>query len=103
MAKPNPVTSKSKKPEPVEVPVILPGTRTSPAPSPSHNNATDEIPNERTNDVGQNNQRKRLHVVVLSDTHDEHHTNRLKPYIPDADIFIHCGDFTDRKDWMNLG
>jgi Icc-related predicted phosphoesterase len=39
-------------------------------------------------------------VVVISDTHND--TNQLRFSIPPGDILIHCGDFTERKDWFGL-
>jgi Icc-related predicted phosphoesterase len=41
---------------------------------------------------------KKISVVVVSDTHKNHE----KMTIPDGDIFLHCGDFTNRHDWLNL-
>ena len=37
----------------------------------------------------------KISIVVISDTHKNHE----KMTIPDGDIFIHCGDFTNRHDW----
>ena len=34
---------------------------------------------------------KKLSIVIISDTHNKH--MRL-PRLPDADVIIHCGDFT---------
>lgn len=39
-----------------------------------------------------------LRVVVVSDTHNGH--RRIT--IPPGDVFLHCGDFTNRADWFNL-
>ena len=36
---------------------------------------------------------KALRVIVMSDTHDLYHKINVKD-LPNADIFIHCGDFT---------
>ncbi|CAF1490027.1 unnamed protein product [Rotaria sordida] len=41
---------------------------------------------------------KTISVVIVSDTHKNHE----KINIPDGDIFLHCGDFTNRGDWLNL-
>ncbi|CAF1196033.1 unnamed protein product [Adineta steineri] len=41
---------------------------------------------------------KKLSIVVVSDTHNN--DDRLS--IPNGDIFLHCGDFTNRHDWQNL-
>ncbi|CAF3912366.1 unnamed protein product [Adineta steineri] len=41
---------------------------------------------------------KKVSIVVVSDTHKNHE----KLSIPDGDIFLHCGDFTNRHDWLNL-
>lgn len=43
---------------------------------------------------------KNLRVVVISDTHND--TNQLRFSVPDGDILIHCGDFTERRDWIGL-
>lgn len=37
--------------------------------------------------------KNKVKIVAMSDTHDFH--KLIKPeYLPDADIFIHAGDFT---------
>jgi len=59
-----------------------------------------EIENVFRNDRVNKITAKKIHVVVLSDTHDQHKLNFLKPHIPGGDLLIHCGDFTDRKDWL---
>ncbi|UJR16718.1 hypothetical protein I4U23_003618 [Adineta vaga] len=41
---------------------------------------------------------KKISIVVVSDTHKNHR----KLSIPNGDIFLHCGDFTNRHDWYNL-
>ena len=41
---------------------------------------------------------RKVSIVVVSDTHKKH--EHLS--IPDGDIFLHCGDFTNRHDWQNL-
>jgi Icc-related predicted phosphoesterase len=41
---------------------------------------------------------RKISVVVVSDTHKHHQMMT----IPDGDIFLHCGDFTNRHDWSNL-
>lgn len=38
---------------------------------------------------------KVISLVIVSDTHNRH--DRI--FIPDGDIFIHCGDFTNRQNW----
>jgi len=40
--------------------------------------------------------KKKVRIVVVSDTH---HLHREIPLYPHADIFIHCGDFTHKRDW----
>jgi hypothetical protein len=37
---------------------------------------------------------RKIRIVVVSDTHNLH---QLIPVIPDGDIFISCGDFTDKS------
>ena len=41
---------------------------------------------------------KTVSVVIVSDTHRNH--RRLA--IPNGDILLHCGDFSNRHDWYNL-
>ena len=41
---------------------------------------------------------KKLNIVVISDTHKNH----ASMSIPDGDILLHCGDFTNKGDWRNL-
>jgi predicted phosphodiesterase len=41
---------------------------------------------------------KKVSIIVVSDTHKHHESLS----IPDGDIFLHCGDFTNRHDWQNL-
>ena len=36
-----------------------------------------------------------ISIVVVSDTHDDHE----KYTIPDGDILLHCGDFSNKRDW----
>jgi predicted phosphodiesterase len=38
-------------------------------------------------------EQKAVRVIVMSDTHDFHHNINVSE-LPEADIFIHCGDFT---------
>lgn len=38
---------------------------------------------------------KALSIVVVSDTHNNHEVLE----VPEGDIFLHCGDFTDKSDW----
>lgn len=58
-----------------------------------------------------NLEEKPLRVVVISDTHND--TDKLQHFLPPGsseynttnltclgDILIHCGDFTERKDWF---
>jgi Icc-related predicted phosphoesterase len=40
-----------------------------------------------------------IRIITCSDTHDQH--SLLKP-VPDGDIFIHAGDFTNRGDFGEL-
>ncbi|CAF1468305.1 unnamed protein product [Rotaria sp. Silwood1] len=50
-------------------------------------------------DYDENSERyKTVSVIIVSDTHKNHE----KMTIPDGDIFLHCGDFTNRHDWQNL-
>ncbi|CAF3238268.1 unnamed protein product [Rotaria sp. Silwood2] len=41
---------------------------------------------------------KSISVVIVSDTHKNHEVIN----IPDGDIFLHCGDFTNKGDWRSL-
>lgn len=38
-------------------------------------------------------ERTPLRVVALSDTYSQHHEIKT---VPDGDVFIHCGDFTNK-------
>jgi len=42
--------------------------------------------------------KRKIRIVVLSDTHND--TNKLVHNIPEGDILVHCGDFTERNDWF---
>ena len=53
----------------------------------------------KPNDYDENPSKyRRVRFVVVSDTHEDHQSIR----IPDGDIFLHCGDFTNRHHWFNL-
>ena len=53
----------------------------------------------KPNDYDQNiGKYKRIRIVVVSDTHEDHRMIK----IPDGDILLHCGDFTNRHHWFNL-
>ncbi|CAF4938570.1 unnamed protein product [Rotaria sp. Silwood1] len=41
---------------------------------------------------------KSISIVIVSDIHKNHE----KINIPNGDIFLHCGDFTNKDDWRNL-
>lgn len=41
-------------------------------------------------------QKRRVRIVAISDTHDKHHNIDPASW-PDADIFIHAGDFTRKS------
>lgn len=41
---------------------------------------------------------KQIRIVVVSDTHEDHRMIK----IPNGDILLHCGDFTNRHHWFNL-
>ncbi|CAF3775759.1 unnamed protein product [Rotaria sp. Silwood1] len=50
-------------------------------------------------DYDENSERyKSISILIVSDTHKNHE----KINIPDGDIFLHCGDFTNKDDWRNL-
>jgi Icc-related predicted phosphoesterase len=50
-------------------------------------------------DYDENNERyDKIRIVVVSDTHEQHEMIQ----IPDGDILLHCGDFTNRHHWSNL-
>ena len=47
-------------------------------------------------DYEENPQRyKHVSLVVVSDTHNKHELYE----VPDGDVFLHCGDFTNGADW----
>jgi Icc-related predicted phosphoesterase len=53
----------------------------------------------KPDDYDQNMERyKKIRVVVVSDTHQNHQMIQ----IPDGEILLHCGDFTNRNNWSNL-
>ena len=53
----------------------------------------------KPNDYDENpSEYRRLRIVVVSDTHEDHRMIE----IPDGDILLHCGDFTNRHHWSNL-
>jgi hypothetical protein len=53
----------------------------------------------KPNDYDKNVTRyQKVRVVIVSDTHKNHEMIE----IPNGDIFLHCGDFTNRHDWQNL-
>ena len=53
----------------------------------------------KPNDYDLNSRKyRRVRIVVVSDTHEDH--RRIQ--IPDGDILLHCGDFTNCHHWYNL-
>ena len=63
------------------------------------NHSSEIIDLFKPNDYDQNNGKyKRIRIVVVSDTHEDHRMIK----IPDGDILLHCGDFTNRHHWLNL-